>query len=156
MAMIDACNTIDYKSSAEDFKSLMPAYIKDSIYFSANNPFCSAKAKLGRYFFYDRRMSVNMSKACASCHAPAFSFTDSYRRSIGALGDNVQHNAPGLLREQWTDADEAVARAGRGAVGSPTVPVPQSMPDSAAGSGVADSVALSAQVRSTSNSHAAG
>jgi len=92
-----ACNTSGKKQEADDFRSLLPAYIKDSIYLSGDNPFSFAKAGLGRYFFYDRRMSVNQSKSCASCHAPAFSFTDSYRRSIGALGDNVQHNARPLI-----------------------------------------------------------
>ena len=97
LATADACNTTNTKNKADNFKDLLPPYIKDSIYLSADNPFSAEKAKLGRYFFYDRRMSVNQSKSCASCHAPVFSFTDSYRRSIGALGDNVQHNAPALI-----------------------------------------------------------
>ncbi len=97
LATADACNMTDAKSKSDNFKDLLPVYIKDSVYLSADNPFSAEKAKLGRYFFYDRRMSVNQSKSCASCHAPVFSFTDSYRRSIGALGDNVQHNAPALI-----------------------------------------------------------
>jgi cytochrome c peroxidase len=75
----------------------LPEWVKDSVYLDPSNPFTAAKASLGRYFFYDRRLSVNQTKSCASCHAPQFSFTDSYRRSIGALGDNVQYNAPPLI-----------------------------------------------------------
>lgn len=56
-----------------------------------------AKIKLGRYLFYDNRMSINNSKACASCHDPKFSFTDNYRRSIGAYGDLTEHNATPLI-----------------------------------------------------------
>lgn len=75
----------------------LPGWVKDSVYLDPSNPYTGAKAVLGRYFFYDRRLSVNQTKSCASCHAPEFSFTDSYRRSIGALGDNVQYNAPPLI-----------------------------------------------------------
>ncbi len=91
------CTTIDKKEAPEDILALLPAYIKDSVYLWPGNPYTAAKANIGRYLFYDRRMSVNQSKSCASCHAPAFSFTDGYRRSIGALGDNVQHNARALI-----------------------------------------------------------
>jgi cytochrome c peroxidase len=97
LVTVDACNTIPEKKNADNFRDLIPAWIKDSVYLSGANPFSAEKAKMGRYFFYDRRLSVNQSKACASCHAPNFSFTDGYRRSIGALGDNVQRNAPTLI-----------------------------------------------------------
>jgi cytochrome c peroxidase len=91
------CDTGNKKQDIDDIRNLVPAYIQDSIYLSAANPFSTAKAELGRYFFYDRRLSVNQAKSCSSCHDPGFSFTDGYRRSIGAMGDNVQHNAPALI-----------------------------------------------------------
>jgi len=94
---IGACTTVYKKEGTDGFRRLLPGYITDSIYLWPGNPFSAAKANTGRYLFYDRRMSVNQSKSCASCHAPVFSFTDSYRRSIGALGDNVQHNARALV-----------------------------------------------------------
>ncbi len=97
IAIANACTTAQEKIKPDDFRSLIPAFVKDTFYLSPENQYSSAKAKLGRYFFYDRRMSVNQTKACATCHAPEFSFTDSYRRSIGALGDNVQHNAPPII-----------------------------------------------------------
>src|SRR5580698_4346767 len=40
----------------------------------ADNPMSRAKAELGRYLFYDKRLSVNGSTSCATCHrheAPA-------------------------------------------------------------------------------------
>lgn len=93
----DACNRMDKNTSGDHFNNLIQRYIKDTIYLSAGNPFSAEKAKLGRYLFYDRRMSVNQAKSCSSCHDPKFSFTDGYRRSIGAMGDNVQRNAPALI-----------------------------------------------------------
>jgi cytochrome c peroxidase len=52
---------------------------------------------LGRYLFFDTRLSFNNTKSCASCHDPKFAFTDGYRRSITATGENVLHNAPSLI-----------------------------------------------------------
>lgn len=48
---------------------------------------------LGRYLFYDNRLSYNFTKSCASCHDQRFAFTDGYRKSIGIYGDNVRHNS---------------------------------------------------------------
>lgn len=93
---IQSCNHSD-KQAPVALRSLLPSYIKDSIYLSGDNFFSKEKANLGRYFFYDRRMSFNQTKSCSSCHDQKFSFTDGYRRSIGALGDNHQHNALPLV-----------------------------------------------------------
>lgn len=75
----------------------IPSFVTDTFYLDSNNSFSKDKADLGRYLFYDRRLSVNNTKACASCHAPQFSFTDGYTRSIGALGDLHQRNARPLI-----------------------------------------------------------
>lgn len=55
------------------------------------------KIALGRYLFYDTRLSYNQTKSCASCHDPKFAFTDGYRQSAGADGYTVRRNAPSLL-----------------------------------------------------------
>ncbi len=60
-----------------------------------NSP--TSKAQLGHYLFFDTQLSVNNTKSCASCHNPAFAFTDGYIRSITALGENTLHNAPSLI-----------------------------------------------------------
>lgn len=57
----------------------------------------SAKIKLGRLLFYDNRLSYNQTKSCVSCHDPKMAFTDGYRKSVGADGYAVKHNAPSLL-----------------------------------------------------------
>lgn len=94
------------------FEELIPAFIKDSLYLNTENSFSNEKAALGRYLFYDRRLSVNKTKACASCHAQEFSFTDSYNRSIGALGDLHQRNAKPLINvvfeKYLTAADSSI------------------------------------------------
>jgi cytochrome c peroxidase len=34
----------------------------------AGNPMTEAKVELGRYLFYDTRMSISGKQSCASCH----------------------------------------------------------------------------------------
>ncbi len=55
------------------------------------------KIALGRYLFYDTRLSYNQTKSCSSCHDPKFAFSDGYRQSSGADGYTVLRNAPSLL-----------------------------------------------------------
>ncbi len=52
----------------------------------ANNPMSNAKVELGRWLFYDERLSVNGTISCASCHIQALAFTDGRPKSIGATG----------------------------------------------------------------------
>jgi cytochrome c peroxidase len=59
---------------------------------------------LGHAFFFDPRLSANATKACASCHAPQFAFTDGYRKSSGIYADETQRNAPTLLNTRFLAA----------------------------------------------------
>ncbi len=53
--------------------------------------------ELGRYLFFDTRLSFNETKSCGSCHDPKFAFSDGYRKSITATGDIALHNSPSLI-----------------------------------------------------------
>jgi cytochrome c peroxidase len=89
--------TTGYSSRQDSLEELVPFYARDTMHLFAGNNFTAAKADLGRYLFYDRRLSLNNTKACASCHAQEFSFTDGYARSIGVLGDLHQRNSRPLI-----------------------------------------------------------
>lgn len=81
---------------------------------STNTSSHKARVLLGRYLFYDTRLSYNQLKSCASCHDPIFCFTDGYRTSAGADGYNVKRNAPSLINakflKNYTWADSSVHR----------------------------------------------
>lgn len=49
----------------------------------ADNQYSAAKAELGRYLFYDKRMSVDNSISCASCHQADKAFSD-YGKDVSA------------------------------------------------------------------------
>ncbi len=52
----------------------------------ANNRASDKLATLGRVLFFDKRLSVNNTVACASCHQAANGFSDKTRLSIGFSG----------------------------------------------------------------------
>jgi cytochrome c peroxidase len=63
-----------------------------------------SKIQLGRYLFYDTKMSFNQTKSCASCHDPQFAFSDGYRKSVGADGENLRRNSPSLINAKYQNA----------------------------------------------------
>jgi cytochrome c peroxidase len=52
----------------------------------ADNPMSAAKVELGRYLFYDKRISVNGKQSCGSCHRQELAFTDGRAQAIGTTG----------------------------------------------------------------------
>lgn len=52
-----------------------------------DNPMTPAKVELGRWLFYDTRLSGNKTMSCASCHIQALAFTDGKTRSVGSTGE---------------------------------------------------------------------
>lgn len=75
----------------------IPAFITDSVYLDPGNIYTEEKRELGRFLFYETRLSVNNTRSCASCHDPRFSFADNYNRSVGAFGDLHQRNSRPLI-----------------------------------------------------------
>ena len=65
------------------------------------NDALTKKEQLGRYLFFDTRLSLNGTKSCASCHSNKMYFSDGYRKSITSLGENVPHNAPILINSKF-------------------------------------------------------
>jgi cytochrome c peroxidase len=63
----------------------------------ADNPQTPEKISLGQKLFFDRRLSVDGTVSCSTCHDPAFAFTDRKRTSVGVKGGVGQRNAPTVL-----------------------------------------------------------
>src|SRR5437016_1046167 len=54
----------------------------------ADNPMSEAKVRLGRFLFYDKRLSVNGSQSCSNCHQQELAFTDGRAVAVGATGES--------------------------------------------------------------------
>jgi cytochrome c peroxidase len=66
-------------------------------YVPIDNLLTVAKVELGRRLFYDRRLSVNGSQSCASCHVQALAFTDGQARPAGATGELAPRSSMSLV-----------------------------------------------------------
>jgi cytochrome c peroxidase len=73
-------------------------------YVPADNPMSAAKVELGRYLFYDARMSVNGKQSCASCHKQELAFTDGRAVGLGATGESHSRGAMSLVNVAWSAA----------------------------------------------------
>src|SRR5580658_4424634 len=73
-------------------------------YVPADNPMTAAKIELGRYFFYDPRMSVNGKASCASCHKQELAFTDGRAVGVGATGESHSRGAMSLVNVAYSAA----------------------------------------------------
>jgi cytochrome c peroxidase len=64
----------------------------------------NAKVRLGRYLFYDKRMSVNGTQACANCHRQELAFTDGKPQGVGATGQLHPRGAMSLVNVAYNAA----------------------------------------------------
>jgi cytochrome c peroxidase len=67
-----------------------------------NNPYSAEKAELGRYLYFDRRLSADATVSCASCHDPQHGFTDGAALSKGIRGQTGTRSAPTILNRAWS------------------------------------------------------
>jgi len=79
----------------------------------ADNPMTAAKVDLGRSLFFDTRLSINGTQACASCHDPARAFTDGRVTPLGATGEPGIHNAMSLVNVAYNSSSTWAHDVGR-------------------------------------------
>jgi cytochrome c peroxidase len=68
----------------------------------ADNPMSGAKVELGRYLFYDTRLSINGKTSCATCHRQELAFTDGRAVSVGTTGESHSRGAMGLVNVAYS------------------------------------------------------
>lgn len=61
-----------------------------------DNPMTEPKVELGRRLFYDKRLSLDGSMACATCHEQAKAFTDGRPVGVAFNGVHGKRNSMGL------------------------------------------------------------
>lgn len=70
----------------------------------ADNPLTRAKIALGRKLFFDRRLSINDTLSCATCHIPEQGFTNNELRTpVGVEGRSVLRNSPTLYNVAYQE-----------------------------------------------------
>lgn len=66
-----------------------------------DNVLTNEGVELGRWLFYDKRLSEDESLSCASCHAQANAFSDTNQFSIGVKGLSGKRQAMGIFNMAW-------------------------------------------------------
>ena len=66
-----------------------------------DNEMSAEKIALGRKLFFDKRLSIDNSISCASCHQPRLAFTDGLKTSNGVYHQKTTRNAPSLLNSVY-------------------------------------------------------
>ena len=67
------------------------AFLPDSSYYAT-----PAKIALGKELFFDKKLSKNGDRNCATCHHPEKAFTDGLKTSLDLKGNPLQRNALSL------------------------------------------------------------
>jgi cytochrome c peroxidase len=73
-----------------------------ALWWPKDNPYSAEKAELGRYLFFDRRLSADDTVSCATCHNPQFAFTDGAAVSTGAQARKGIRNAPTIINRAYS------------------------------------------------------
>lgn len=97
-----------------------------AVVWPADNPYSAARVELGRYLFFDPRMSANGAVSCATCHPPEHAFAGGDPAPVGVTGKPLRRRAPTLInraygRSQFYD--------GRAATLEEQIPGPVTNPD---------------------------
>lgn len=66
-----------------------------------NNPFSTQKAALGRFLFYDTRLSGNQTFSCGSCHKQSLGFGDGLTVAVGSTGEFHVRNSSVLVNSAY-------------------------------------------------------
>lgn len=83
------------KSAGSDYNWQIPSWLPPPPV-PDDNPMSEVKVSLGRHLFYDHRLSLDNSVACASCHLQSLGFSDGLALSVGVGGSVTERNAMGL------------------------------------------------------------
>jgi cytochrome c peroxidase len=62
----------------------------------ADNPMTVEKVKLGRFLFYDKKLSDNQTQSCSSCHLQNIAFSDGKDLAVGSTGQSHPRHAQHL------------------------------------------------------------
>lgn len=67
----------------------------------SDNPYSTKKDQLGRFLYFDKRLSSDNSISCASCHSIPKGFTDHNRVSLGIFGHPGTRHAPSVINSAY-------------------------------------------------------
>jgi len=85
-----------------DWSFDVPFYFQDPI-IPADNPMKEEAIELGRFLFYEKKLSADNTIACAACHSPENAFSDPNQFSVGIDGIPGNRNSMALVNLAWNN-----------------------------------------------------
>jgi cytochrome c peroxidase len=99
----DLSDTKDTKPTP--YKIQIPKHFPTQIYIPEDNPMTYEGIELGRYLFYDGRLSGRNSPdsmmSCGTCHIQSYSFASGKLKNYGITNIPTPHNILPLINEVW-------------------------------------------------------
>jgi len=80
----------------------IPSHFPDMM-IPADNPMTVEGVELGRFLFYEKRLSGDNTQSCASCHLPSASFSDPNQFSTGIDGIQGTRHSMAIINIGWED-----------------------------------------------------
>jgi cytochrome c peroxidase len=78
----------------------------------SRNNFSSLETLLGKRLFFDKRLSLDGSISCSTCHDPATAFADHTQLAVGVDSKAGQRNSPTILNSSFSSSLFSDGRAG--------------------------------------------
>lgn len=85
---------------------------RDMIEYPDFDPHSPEEIELGKYLYFDTRLSKNNNISCATCHNPDLGFSDGLGTGLGTDGNKLGRNAPHLYNLAWNTVFMWDGRAG--------------------------------------------
>jgi cytochrome c peroxidase len=79
----------------------VPLGLDPNLNFPKDNPPTPEKVELGRLLYFDKRLSVDNTISCATCHDPKKGWTDNEPVSSGVHGGKGARNAPTVINSTY-------------------------------------------------------
>jgi cytochrome c peroxidase len=86
LGLLVGCGASDAATGSEDWVWDLPDTVPEPRV-PEDNPMTAAKVELGRFLFFDKRLSANETQSCGSCHQQELAFTDGLAQAEGSTGD---------------------------------------------------------------------
>jgi cytochrome c peroxidase len=103
LSLAVSCGPADPNDAPVGYPFNLPAGLSEPLV-PRDNPMSADKVRLGRRLFYDRRLSLNQTQSCGSCHLPSKGFADGLTVALGSTGQHTPRNAMGLTNVGYMSA----------------------------------------------------
>jgi cytochrome c peroxidase len=89
------------KVEAKPFKVTIPLGLNEDLMVPKDNPLTAEKIALGHMLYFDKRISLDGTISCATCHDPNKGWSDGETVSTGIGGKKGRRNAPTVINSTY-------------------------------------------------------